>query len=114
MGDTLWGTPAIRAIKKKLPDAMWDTPTLNNDRKIQIPSNGTHMDIILSTDEKKEANFFLEKHGTRSKEFIYLNIGGSVSYKQWPVDQFIALSNPILNDTLLKLFLEADLKIQIG
>lgn len=82
--------------------------------KIQIPSNGTHMDIILSTDEKKEANFFLEKHVTRSKEFIYLNIGGSVSYKQWPVDQFIALSNPILNDTSLKLFLEADLKIQIG
>ena len=82
--------------------------------KIQIPSNGTHMDIILSTDQKKEANFFLEKHATRSNEFIYLNIGGSVSYKQWPVDQFIALSNPILNDTSLKLFLEADLKIQIG
>ena len=82
--------------------------------KIQIPSNRTHMDIILSTDEKKEANFFLEKHGTRSKEFIYLNIGVSVSYKQGPVYQFIALSNPILNDTLLKLFLEADLKIQIG
>ena len=63
------------------------------------------MDIILSTDEKKEANFFLEKHGTRSKEFIYLNIGGSVSYKQWPVDQFIALSNLILNDTSLKIIL---------
>ena len=28
--------------------------------KIQIPSNGTHMDIILSTDEKKEANFLLK------------------------------------------------------
>ena len=82
--------------------------------KIQIPSNGTHMDIILSSDEKKEANLFLEKHAIRSKEFIYLNIGGSVSYKQWPVVQFIALSNPILNDTSLKLFLEADLKIQIG
>ena len=207
MGDTLWGTPAIRAIKKKLPDAsidlllqkqwvplfhgnknlrnlipyhpQWyrqlvplftlskyrydhvlifhankdirriipwlrtssilshqypdtikgiqskdivriDKPThgilrrLIMIEKIQIPSNGTHMDIILSADEKKEANLFLEKHGTRSKEFIYLNIGGSVSYKQWPVDQFIALSNPILNDTSLKLFLEADLKIQIG
>ena len=75
MGDTLRGSPAIQAIKKKLPDALWDTPIPNNDRKIQIPSNGTHMDIILSTDEKKEANFFLEKHGTRSKEFIYLNIG---------------------------------------
>ena len=50
--------------------------------KIQIPSNGTHMDIILSADEKKEANLFLEKHGTRSKEFIYLNIGGPASYKQ--------------------------------
>ena len=73
--------------------------------KIQIPSNRTHMDIILSTDEKKEANFFLEKHGTRSKEFIYLNIGGSVSYKQWPVEQFIALSNLILNDTSLKIVL---------
>ena len=73
--------------------------------KIQIPSNGTHMDIILSADEKKEANFFLEKHGIRSKEFIYLNIGGSVSYKQWPVDQFIALSNLILNNTSLKIIL---------
>ena len=69
--------------------------------KIQIPSNGTHMDIILSTDQKKEANLFLEKHATRSNEFIYLNIGGPVSYTQWPVDQFIALSNPILNDTSL-------------
>ena len=73
--------------------------------KIQIPSNGTHMDIILSTDEKKEANLFLEKHGTRRKEFIYLNIGGSVSYKKWPVDQFIALSNLILNNTSLKIIL---------
>ena len=73
--------------------------------KIQIPSNGTHMDIILSSDEKKEANFFLEKHGIRSKEFIYLNIGGSVSYKQWPVDQFIALSNLILNNTSLRIIL---------
>ena len=33
MGDTLRGKPAIQAIKKKLPDAIWDTPTLNNDRK---------------------------------------------------------------------------------
>ena len=33
MGDTLRGTPAIQAIKKKLPDAIWDTPTLNNARK---------------------------------------------------------------------------------
>ena len=24
MGDTLWGTPAIRAIKKKLPDVNID------------------------------------------------------------------------------------------
>ena len=32
-------------------------------------------------------------------------MGGSVSYKQWPVDQFIALSNLILNDTSLKIIL---------
>ena len=29
--------------------------------KIQIPPDGTHMDIILSSDDEiKEANFFLE------------------------------------------------------
>ena len=33
MGDTLQGKPAIQAIKKKLPDAIWDTPIINNDRK---------------------------------------------------------------------------------
>ena len=33
MGDTLQGTPAIQAIKKKLPDTIWDTPIPNNDRK---------------------------------------------------------------------------------
>ena len=101
MGDTLRRKPAIQAIKRNYRMLFGILRYLIMIEKIQIPSNGTHMDIILSTDEKKEANFFLEKHVTRSKEFIYLNIGGSVSYKQWPVDQFIALSNPILNDTSL-------------
>jgi ADP-heptose:LPS heptosyltransferase len=198
MGDTLWGTPAIRAIKKKLPETSIDLllqkqwmPLFNGNKnlrnlipyhpqwyrqlvplfrlskyrydhilifhankdirriipwlrtssilshqypdtikgiqsndivridkpthgifrrlvmieKIQIPSDGTNMDIFLSSDEKKEASFFLKKHGIRSKEFIYLNIGGSASYKQWPVDQFIALSNLILNETSLKIIL---------
>jgi ADP-heptose:LPS heptosyltransferase len=198
MGDTLWGTPAIRAIKKKLPETSIDlllqkqlmplfhgnknlrnlipyhpqwyrqlVPLLtllkyryshvlifhaNKDirriipclrtssiwshqypdtikgiqskniiridkpahgilrclmmvEEFQIPSDGTHMDIVLSKDEKNEAKFFLETHGTRSKEFIYLNIGGSVSHKQWPVDQFITLTNLILNNTSLKIIL---------
>ena len=198
MGDTLWGTPSIRAIKKKLPDASIDllvqkqwmplfhgnnnlrnlipyhpqwyrqlvlffrfskyrydhvlifhankdirriipwirTSSISSHqypdtikgiqskdivqiekpthgilrrlimiKKIQIPPDGTHMDIVLSKDEKKEANSFLEKHGTRSKEFIYLNVGGSASYKQWPVDQFITLSNLILNNSSLKIIL---------
>lgn len=77
MGDTLQGKPAIQAIKKKNYRILFGILRyLIMIEKIQIPSNGTHMDIILSTDQKKEANFFLEKHATRSNEFIYLNMGG--------------------------------------
>ena len=73
--------------------------------KIHIPSDGTHMDIYLNGDEKEEASLFLKKHNIRPKEFIYLNIGGSVSYKQWPVNKFILLSKTILQKTSLSIVL---------
>ena len=73
--------------------------------KIHIPSAGTHMDIFLKDDEINEAKKFLKTNNILYKGFIYFNIGGSVPYKQWPVDQFITLSNLVLNNTSLKIIL---------
>ena len=73
--------------------------------KIHIPSDGTHMDIFLSDDEINEAKLFLKTHNILSKGFIYLNIGGSVLYKQWPINKFILLSKTILEKTSLSIVL---------
>ena len=198
MGDTLWATPAVRAIKKKIPDINIDLlvqpqwiplfkenknfrnlipyyskwysqflllPTIikytydhvfifhaNNDisrilpflrtssiwshqypdsipgvseskiihpkkpmhginrrkamlEKIHIPSDGTHMDIYLSNDDKEKAKLFLRQNNLKSKNFIYLNIGGSVPHKQLPIKKFIQLSDDILKKTTLSIVL---------
>ena len=73
--------------------------------KIHVPSDGTHMDIFLSDDEINEAKLFLKTHNILSKGFIYLNIGGSVLYKQWPINKFIHLSKTILQKTSLSIVL---------
>jgi len=198
MGDTIWGTPAIRAIKKKFPDINIDLlvqpqwipifqnnknvrnlipyspkwyrqilllPTLlktnynralifhankdiarilpcirtssvlshqNTDilphlsesqivpidkpvhgilrriamiEQINIPSDGTYMEISLNDYDKEKADLFMKQYNILSKMFIYLNIGGSVSYKQWPVKKFILLSKMILEKTSLSIVL---------
>ncbi len=203
MGDTLWGTPAIRAIKKKLPDANIDLllqkqwmplfygnknlrnlipynprwyhqllpllrlskycydhvlifhsnkdirrilpclrtssiwshqypeydkhgnliaslPGIPLNRIVQfekpvhailrrlallkvlhVPSDGTQMDIFLNDNQKEEAILFLNKHNIKPKEFIYLNVGGSLPHKQWPTEKFISLGKTILQNTSL-------------
>ena len=73
--------------------------------KIHVPSDGTHMDIYLNDDVMKEADLFLKQHNIQPKEFIYLNIGGSVSYKRWPVNKFNVLSKTILQKTSLSIVL---------
>ena len=73
--------------------------------KIHVPSDGTHMDIFLNDDEINEAKLFLKTHNILSKAFIYLNIGGSVLYKQWPINKFILLSKTILEKTSLSIVL---------
>ena len=73
--------------------------------KIHVPSDGTHMDIFLSDDEINEAKLFLKTHNILSKGFIYLNIGGSDLYKQWPIKKFILLSKIILQKTSLSVAL---------
>ena len=198
MGDTLWGTPAIRAIKKSLPNvyidlllqpqwkplfygnknlrrlisyrpqwyrqffllpslcstrydhififhansnigrilpwlrtsSIWshqypdvipgvsenkiihfDKPTHGILRRIamlerlHISPDGTNMEIFLNYEEKENASSFLRDHNIKSKEFIYLNIGGSVPYKQWPIKNFILLSKTILQKTSLSIVL---------
>ena len=73
--------------------------------KIHVPSDGTHMDIFLNDDEINEAKLFLKTHNILSKGFIYLNIGGSVLYKRWPINKFILLSKTILQKTSLSVVL---------
>jgi ADP-heptose:LPS heptosyltransferase len=74
-------------------------------KKIHVPSDGTHMDICLSDNEINEATLFLKKNNILSKGFIYLNIGGSVIYKRWPINKFILLSKTILQKTSLSIVL---------
>jgi len=73
--------------------------------KIQIPSNGTHMDIFLNDDDRADALLFLKRHCMTPKEFIYINIGGSIPQKQWPVDKCISLAKLILQNTSLAIVL---------
>ena len=74
-------------------------------KKINVPSDGTHMDICLNDDEINEAKLFLKKNNISSKAFIYLNIGGSAPYKQWPINKFVLLSKTILQKTSLSIVL---------
>jgi ADP-heptose:LPS heptosyltransferase len=73
--------------------------------EIQIPSNGTHMDLFLNDNDQAEAFLFLKKNHMTPKEFIYINAGGSSPYKQWPVDKFISLTKLIQQNTPLTIVL---------
>ena len=72
---------------------------------INVPADGTHMDIFLKDDEKDDTKIFLKKYNIKTKDFIYLNIGGSASYKQWSIDRFVLLSKTILQKTSLSVVL---------
>jgi ADP-heptose:LPS heptosyltransferase len=73
--------------------------------KIQIPPNGTHMDIFLNDDDRADALLFLKQNHMIPKEFIYLNIGGSTPEKRWPADKCISLAKLILQNTSLAIVL---------
>jgi len=73
--------------------------------KIQIPSNGTHMDIFLNDGDRADALLFLKQNHMIPKEFIYINIGGSTPEKQWPVAKCIFLAKFILQNTSLAIVL---------
>jgi|TARA_B100000959_G_scaffold247908_1_gene274479 ADP-heptose:LPS heptosyltransferase len=73
--------------------------------KIQIASNGTHMDIFLNNNDRAEVLLFLKQHRIMPKEFIYLNVGGSIPKKQWPVDKCISLAKLVLQNTSLAIVL---------
>ena len=72
---------------------------------INVPSDGTHMDIFLKDDEIENTKLFLKKYNIKTKDFIYLNIGGSALYKQWPINKFVLLSKTILRKTSLSVVL---------
>ena len=74
-------------------------------KEIKVPSDGTHMDIFLKDNEKEDTKLFLKKHNIKTRDFIYLNIGGSASYKQWPINKFVLLSKAILQKTSLSVVL---------
>jgi ADP-heptose:LPS heptosyltransferase len=73
--------------------------------KVQIPSNGTHMDIFLNDDERANALLFLKQNHMIPKGFIYLNIGGSIPEKRWPIDKYVSLAKLILQNTSLTIVL---------
>jgi len=73
--------------------------------KIQIPSNGVHMDIFLNDDDRSDALLFLKQNRMIPKEFIYINTGGSIEQKRWPIDKCISLAKLILQNTSLTIVL---------
>tara|TARA_B100000315_G_scaffold226946_1_gene234305 strand:+ start:296 stop:1276 length:981 start_codon:yes stop_codon:yes gene_type:complete len=73
--------------------------------KVQIPSNGTHMDIFLNDDDRSNALLFLKQNRMVPKEFIYINIGGSTQQKHWPADKCVSLVKLILQNTSLSIVL---------
>ena len=74
-------------------------------QKIQIPPDGTHMDIFLDKKDRANALLFLKNNRMAPKEFIYMNIGGSSLQKQWPVDKFVSLAKLILKNTSMSIML---------
>ena len=74
-------------------------------QKIQIPLDGTHMDIFLNEEDRADALLFLKNNRMAPKEFIYMNIGGSSLQKQWPVDKFVSLAKLILKNTSMSIML---------
>ena len=72
-------------------------------KKIQVPPYGTNMDIVIDQKNYQNALSYLKKNDIKPKEFIYLNVGGSLPHKQWPVEKFIALSKIILQNTSLSI-----------
>jgi len=73
--------------------------------KIQVPADGTHMDIFLDEKDKADTLLFLKNNRMAPKEFIYMNIGGSSLQKQWPVDKFVSLAKLILKNTSMSIIL---------
>jgi len=78
--------------------------------KIKVPADGTHMDIFLEDKDKADAISFLKNNRIASKEFIYMNIGGSSLQKQWPVDKFVSLAKLILKNTSMSIMLGGGLE----
>ena len=73
--------------------------------KIQVPADGTHMNIFLEDKDRADAFLFLKNNRMAPKEFIYMNIGGSSFQKQWPVDKFVSLAKLILKNTSMSIML---------
>ncbi len=70
---------------------------------LDIPLDGTHMEIFLEEQENEKNVLFFSIYGLKKKEYIYLNIGGSVTYKQWAVNKFILLCKYIIKKTHLSI-----------
>jgi ADP-heptose:LPS heptosyltransferase len=73
--------------------------------KLQIPTDGTHMEIFFSEEDNIRTHEFLRSNGLNRKNYIYMNVGGSFDYKQWPIDKFISLSKIVLENTSLFIIL---------
>ena len=63
------------------------------------------MDIFIDEKDRADALLFLKNKKMAPKEFIYMNIGGSILQKQWPVDKFVSLAKLILKNTSMSIIL---------
>jgi heptosyltransferase-2 len=63
-------------------------------RKIGVTTNNLTPEIFITEEEKKEAEFFLEKHGIRKEHFkIIIHTGSGNSAPNWSENKYLDLIN---------------------
>lgn len=56
----------------------------------------TKMEIFFEPHDLSHCEQFMERHGLKEKEMLYLNTGGSYPSRRWPMDSFMKLIRLLL------------------
>ncbi len=75
--------------------------------KIGGKADGSHMDLILGEEAKKEGLCFLEKIGFVQNEYVYVNVGASSNIRRWPSERFMGIIERFLDETSFNIVLGA-------
>ena len=73
--------------------------------KLNVKMDGTQMEIFFNDKERDEVTSFLNQNQMKAKEFVYLNIGASLSHKRWPSDRMVSLAKLFFEKTSLGIVL---------